>query len=610
MQKVRRWFGALYPAVNAQAAGHTPPEDYPFGFYNGDAVEADNTARMQPYHLIVVSAGNDREQAASGSVLSWMEVQSPTQGGTNARIGGSGSVWFSTELVDGTPVYYCSHLKAYVLETNVTLKLAGTDIDNDCKFNDQDPDIDGDNLLNGPDGPDTDNDLDGLLNEGEPDDPTDPKETADPTPNGPRPYGIIDDASSVVTITLDNIPDDGTLDTLPGGHTVSKNALCVGALAGAAAQVPASYSSFGPTDDGRLKPDIVAQGGDSSFDGNGVDTGAKHLQMIGSGSTTDHGYHDYGTSFASPVVAAGVTLLSELQEHLRGIEDPFRSSTFKALLCHTARDISIPGPDFMTGYGEVDVEKAAVMIRDNYPLRPQITEVFLPYSYSYASITMRADETPTPVKVTIAWTDLPGLSQPAVVDPPGDSTTPNHRVLRNDMNLTVRKLATNQTYYPWAPDPGNPYSPSPQGVNHRDNVEQVLIQVSEGIAANDEYEIKINRDSSSTPWVGGGQWVSIAFSGLNLLPGPAEGTILSSVFAHGGPTGSWNLYVLSFKSAMGGYYVVQYKPGNTWVAAPGIGVIYAVAGSTTVNFYDTVSGFQSSPFPVRVLSIQPDPFAH
>ena len=154
------------------------------------------------------------------------------------------------------------------------------------------------------------------------------------------------------------------------------------------------------------------------------------------------------------------------------------------------------------------------------------------------------------------------------------------------------------------------HSASPQGVNHRDNVEQVLIQVAEGIAANDEYEIKINRDSSSTPWVGGGQWVSIAISGLNLLPGPAEGTILSSVFAHGGPTGSWNLYVLSFKSAMGGYYVVQYKPGNTWVTAPGTGVIYAVAGTTTVNFYDTVSGFRSSPFPVRVLSIQPDPFAH
>ena len=139
IQKVRQWFGSLYPAVNAQATGHTPPEDYHFGFYNGDAVEADNAARMQPYHLIVVSAGNDREQAASGSVLSWMEVQSTTQGGTNTRIGGSGSVWFYTELVDGTPVYYCSHLKAYVLETNVTLKLAGTDIDNDGKFNDQDP---------------------------------------------------------------------------------------------------------------------------------------------------------------------------------------------------------------------------------------------------------------------------------------------------------------------------------------------------------------------------------------------------------------------------------------------------------------------------------------
>ncbi len=179
-------------------------------------------------------------------------------------------------------------------------------------------------------------------------------------------------------------------------------------------------------------------------------------------------------------------------------------------------------------------------------------------------------------------------------------------VLRNNINLTVRKIGPPSiTYNPWTPDPGSPWpSTAGTGVNHRDNVEQVLIPA--GIVTNGQYEIKIMPQPNGLV---GSQWVSVAISGLNLPPGrPAEGTILSSGFQTF--SGTTHLYTMTFKSAFGGYYKAQYYSYNVnegWKWRDGTGIIYAKAASTYSGFY--VSSTQPNPFPTRVLTIPPDPFA-
>ncbi len=163
-------------------------------------------------------------------------------------------------------------------------------------------------------------------------------------------------------------------------------------------------------------------------------------------------------------------------------------------------------------------------------------------SSTIASIILNAVGPDTPIKVTIAWTDLEGISQPAVVHSLDNLSAP---VLRNNINLTVRKIGSPSiTYYPWTPDPGSPWpSTAGTGVNHRDNVEQVLIPATAGIVANGQYEIKIMPQPYGLV---GSQWVSVAISGLNLPPGPAEGTVLSSGFQTF--SGTTHLYTLTFKS--------------------------------------------------------------
>ena len=225
-------------------------------------------------------------------------------------------------------------------------------------------------------------------------------------------------------------------------------------------------------------------------------------------------------------------------------------------------------------------------------------------SSTIASIILNAVGPDTPIKVTIAWTDLEGISQPAVVHSLDNLSAP---VLRNNINLTVRKIGSPSiTYYPWTPDPGSPWpSTAGTGVNHRDNVEQVLIPATAGIVANGQYEIKIMPQPYGLV---GSQWVSVAISGLNLPSGPAEGTILSSGFQTF--SGTTHLYTLTFKSAFGGYYKVQYYSYNVndgWKWRDGTGIIYAKAASTNSGFY--VSSNQPNPFPTRVLTSPPDPFA-
>ncbi|MEN9838963.1 MAG: hypothetical protein RL177_442, partial [Bacteroidota bacterium] len=102
-----------------------------------------------------------------------------------------------------------------------------------------------------------------------------------------------------------------------------------------------SSSSRGFTDDGRIKPDIVAPG---------------TVDDAPTSATTD----SYGTfsktSAASSVAAGGIALIHEHLEDELGAAP--LASTVKALVIHSARDKGDPGPDAIYGWGLLDVENA------------------------------------------------------------------------------------------------------------------------------------------------------------------------------------------------------------------------------------------------------------
>lgn len=255
-------------------------------------------------------------------------------------------------------------------------------------------------------------------------------------------------------------PDGGTngFDCL-NMQSVSKNILTVGAIADIpggltnASQVTMeSYSATGPTDDGRVKPDVIANG-----------------QMLYTTTTNNTGYVSVsGTSFSSPSAAASLALLEELHNRLYGTNSPMLSSTMKGLVIHAADDAGNVGPDYQYGWGVMNTDRAAWIITNNasWNSMPHIKEVSLADGAMVQCGVMAT--TGTPLKVTICWTDPAGPEQPWLLNP-------TNATLVNDLDLRVIVPDGTITNHPWSLDPLLPMATATNGDNFRDNVEQVLI---------------------------------------------------------------------------------------------------------------------------------------
>ena len=144
------------------------------------------------------------------------------------------------------------------------------------------------------------------------------------------------------------------------GSSAAKNVMTIGALNGN--KTMADYSNWGPTDDGRVKPDVVAKGtGIDSAQSNTAD-GSAVCDNCYSGSGTDSS----GTSYASPASAASGLLLQQYYKSAHTVY--MRSSTLKALMMGTAEDLGRPGPDRQFGWALLNVETAALAIKNRSPL--------------------------------------------------------------------------------------------------------------------------------------------------------------------------------------------------------------------------------------------------
>ncbi len=242
-------------------------------------------------------------------------------------------------------------------------------------------------------------------------------------------------------------------------YGTAKNILTIGAVAPLSAGYSkpsdvsiASFSSWGPTDDGRIKPDVVA---------NGVDL----LSCI---ATANNAYAVYsGTSMATPNAAGSILLLQEYYSKLHS-GSFMRSATLKGIVIHTADEAgTTPGPDYTYGWGLIDMVKAASVITDDNtaPRSQRIEENTLNNGATYTTTAVASGK--GPLVITLCWTDVKGTVQ---TGNPLNDRTPK---LVNDLDLRVKIGST--VYYPWKLNPNLPSNAATQGDNSIDNVEKIEI---------------------------------------------------------------------------------------------------------------------------------------
>ena len=243
-------------------------------------------------------------------------------------------------------------------------------------------------------------------------------------------------------------------------ESVAKNIITVGAInkvltyTNPASVVMSSFSSWGPTDDGRIKPDLVGAG----------------VNLFSLSADGDNTYsYSSGTSMATPNVTGSLALLQELYAKLHGGK-VMKSSTLKALAIHTAKEAgAMPGPDYQFGWGVLNVEAAAKLLVSEDGINTIVSEEKLVNGAVYEQIlTPRASQK---ITVTIAWND-------PVAQPVNPSLDPISLMLVND--LDVKLIAEDGvTTHPWLLNPSVPSAQAIKGDNYRDNVEKLEYNLPE-----------------------------------------------------------------------------------------------------------------------------------
>ncbi len=345
-----------------------------------------------------------------------------------------------------------------------------------------------------------------------------------------------------------NDGDDGGYDSMPY-NGCAKNVLTVGAVediaggySGTGSVVSANFveggSVYGPTDDGRIKPEVVACGVRNP-------TGPRNPGgFVGlltpwwdafAPTATNYYAIQQGTSFAAPSVTGAIGLVLQRRNQVRpgwftnGVLDfPVRSSSWRALAVHTANEAGIsPGPDYKFGYGLLNAVGMVDLVASDATSgvnpgalgpKPYFKEVLLKDT-KVIQFKAHATSTSTPLKVTLAWNDPAGL---AVLNNSLDNSASR---LIQDLDLrvyppgtTVFDPASAIAVKPWVLNPdfvGK--SAAVRGAaatkadDSRNNLEQVVI---ENPVTTGDYIVRVTHKGTL---VGGSQWASIMISG-NTIP--------------------------------------------------------------------------------------------
>lgn len=222
----------------------------------------------------------------------------------------------------------------------------------------------------------------------------------------------------------------------PGSRTinspaVAKNVIATGAsendrtefiLYASGSEVMADFSSRGPAEDGRIKPDIVAPG-----------TWIASLQSYAAtdenawGGISANYQYQGGTSQAGPHASGAAAVFVQYYRETHGGLTP-SPALVKAALINSAWDMGVfydpeldqffldtpPVPNNDEGWGRVDLDNLIASGR-LHEFIDQTNLLFTGLNYERRVVVRSASE---PFKVTLAYTDVPGLpaSLPALVN--------------------------------------------------------------------------------------------------------------------------------------------------------------------------------------------------
>lgn len=270
----------------------------------------------------------------------------------------------------------------------------------------------------------------------------------------------------------------------------------------------AAFSSRGPTEDGRFKPDIVAPGTDI------ISVRSRSAQDDGWGVYTSNTNYLYegGTSMATPLTSGATTLVRQWLVDRQGIAEPM-AALMKALLINGARDMT-PGqygtgstqeitarPDRSQGFGHVNLYNALEPGDGNFLVFA--TNKFTATGANYTTNIAVGQANAGKYILTLAWQDYPGTS--------GASKT-----LVNDLDLTVTS-PSGTVYYP------NNYGT----LDHTNNVEFIEFTASEV----GSYTVKVNAYKISKTTGVGSQPFALVMRGPETVLEPASPEFTSATSA-------------------------------------------------------------------------------
>jgi len=223
------------------------------------------------------------------------------------------------------------------------------------------------------------------------------------------------------------------------GPINSKNIFTIGALKDSGEL--AYFSSTGPVGDGRVKPDLVADG----------------WSLYSCDSKSDDSYANMsGTSMATPSACGAAALVTESYKNKTGKN--IRADILKALLFNTAEDKGREGPDYEYGFGLINAKKAVDAIKTIDSTSSLV------YTNSIANdeeiVLKFYNDKSRDVRITLSW-----------IDPAGNPSN-QEKTLVNDIDMKV--VGGGKVYHPYSLDKNNPtYNASSVSANHTDNSEQI-----------------------------------------------------------------------------------------------------------------------------------------
>lgn len=249
--------------------------------------------------------------------------------------------------------------------------------------------------------------------------------------------------NSGIGFPIDCSPFPAGYKTVLGGYQSAKNVLTVGNTF--ADGVIFSQSSRGPVKDGRLKPEITAQGA-----------------FVTSTAIPQDYLQNTGTSMANPAVAGGLALLYQRYRQLNGPATDPDNGLMKAIVCNTATDKGNTGPDYIYGFGWLNLLRAIeVLEAGNYTQNAVGTGGDNTFDITVPANTAQ-------LKVMLYWND------PA-------AAPVSSKALVNDLDLRLTTTAP-ATYLPLILDSASTgvSAVAQPGVDVMNNIEQVTIDNPSG----------------------------------------------------------------------------------------------------------------------------------